>query len=280
MFKLAVMEEKLGKIESSREAKFKQLRRMLRDKTIGEERLLLIEGKRQILSALESNLRVKELIYSADKKGEQALAEILAVHQGDLPLLQMKKSLFAEIAETKNSQGIILLASLPQPLIEIKDFLSAGKGPLLLLENVQDPGNTGTLIRTAEALSFAGVAITDGGCDPYNGKALRASMGAAFRLPLFTGIKLNDLVKMLLANCYHLYAADMAGKPVQELDFSSQEKIALLVGNEGSGISDLARGAFELVSVPMRKEAESLNVAMAATILCWEIKRQKKNPAV
>ena len=103
-------------------------------------------------------------------------------------------------------------------------------------------------------------------------------MGAAFRIPLLTNIILEDLLTELSSQDYLLFAADMAGQPIQELDLDPSARMALLLGNEGAGISDFARQLSHLVSVPMLGETESLNVAMAGTILCWEIFRRKDSP--
>ncbi len=265
-------------VNSSRDEIFRRLRKLINNRAGKRGGVLLVEGRRQIISALESGLKVEYLIYSQDKRGEAGIKEILEQMSVEGDLISMKPSLFEDLSETKTNQGVLLLAPVPEERLDLQAILAQATSPILILENVQDPGNTGTLIRTADAFGFAAVLITRGGCQPYNGKALRASMGAAFRIPLLTDIILEDLLTELSSQDYLLFAADMAGQPIQELDLDPSARMALLLGNEGAGISDFARQLSHLVSVPMLGETESLNVAMAGTILCWEIFRRKDSP--
>jgi len=261
-------------INSSREELFRSIRRRLKGRTGADGEILLIEGQRQIFSALECGLDPEYLIFTQDSRGEAKIREILTAFPQPLHLIRMKPSLFNELAETRNSQGVIMLTARPDFNQEPDEIFSQG-GPILILESIQDPGNTGTLIRTAHAFAFKAVFITEGGCQPYNDKALRASMGAVFRLPIFVGSHLEYLMSYLNQYDYLPLAADMGGRTIINTDLSQQRNIALLLGNEGAGISELARSSFQLISIPMVEEAESLNVAMAGTILCWEIYRQK-----
>ncbi len=266
------------KINSSREELFRHLRKIARSQTGKRGGLLLVEGRRQIISALASGQKIEHLIYSQDNKGEEGIREILESVPSEGDLISLKPSLFDELAETRNSQGVILLTPATEEKLDLQEILTQSTAPILILENVQDPGNTGTLIRTADAFGFAAVLITKGGCQPYNGKALRASMGSAFRVPLLTEVVLQDLLAELSTQNYKLFAADMDGQPVQNLEIEPAARLALLLGNEGAGISDQVRQAADLLSVPMLGGTESLNVAMAGTILCWEIFRRKINP--
>ncbi len=267
--------ENIVRVKSSQDELFRRIRNLIRNSSKRRDDLLLIEGRRQLLAALDSGLEAEYLIFVHNANGEDLIREVLGKYPQKLQPIGMKPSLFAELAATRNSQGIIMLAKMPPLESEPAIILAAG-GPILILENIQDPGNTGTLIRTAAAFGFAAVIITEGGCQPFNDKALRASMGAAFRLPLLTDCCLTDIIPVLKDYHYQLFAADMQGLSVYEVEISEHKNIALLLGNEGAGISDLARASFRLVSVPMTGAVESLNVAMAGTILCWELFRHRK----
>lgn len=267
--------ENIVSVKSSQDELFRRIRKLIRNSSKRRDDLLLIEGRRQLFAALDSGLEAEYLIFAQNTDGEVLIREVLAQYPQKLKPVGMKPSLFAELAETRNSQGIIMLAHMPPFEKEPAALLATG-GPVLILENVQDPGNTGTLIRTAAAFGFSAVFITEGGCQPFNDKALRAGMGAAFRLPLLTDCCLAEIIPVLKSYHYQLFAADMKGQPVHEMDILEHKNIALLLGNEGAGISELARADFQLVSVPMTGAVESLNVAMAGTILCWELFRQRK----
>ena len=262
-------------INSSRDELYRCLRKIVKNQLGKQDGFLLVEGKRQIVSALKSGIKIKYLIYSQDKRGEDSLRAISGQVRVGGNLISMKPSLFEDLAETRSSQGVLLLSPMLEESLDLQSVFVQATAPILILENVQDPGNTGTLIRTADAFGFAAVVITVGGCQPYNGKALRASMGATFRIPLLTNVIVEDLLVELSAQNYTLYAADMDGQAIQKIDLAPSARTALLLGNEGAGISDLARQSSHLVSVPMLGDTESLNVAMAGTILCWEIYRRR-----
>jgi RNA methyltransferase, TrmH family len=141
---------------------------------------------------------------------------------------------------------------------------------LLVLDGVSDPGNMGTLIRTALALGWEGAYITANSCDPFNDKALRAAKGATFRLPLSFG-SWDDLRGLLSRNQITPLAADMGGVNIQEI--KRNQGIALILGNEARGISSEAESLCTKVAIPMSGKMESLNVAVAGGILmyCLEI---------
>jgi TrmH family RNA methyltransferase len=141
---------------------------------------------------------------------------------------------------------------------------------LLVLDGVSDPGNMGTLIRTALALGWEGAYIIENSCDPFNDKALRAAKGATFRLPLCFG-NWDDLTQLISKNKMTPFAADMDGIDIKKVNKS--QRIALVLGNEARGISQEAEKLSTKVAIPMSGEMESLNVAIAGGILmyCLEI---------
>ncbi len=140
---------------------------------------------------------------------------------------------------------------------------------LLILDGISDPGNLGTLLRTALALGWEGVFITTGSTDPFNEKALRAAKGATFKLPMKTG-SLEELTELLKVNHFTLYAADAKGKNLNEYHFSSP--LALALGNEAHGIGSPLKKIAQVLAVPMKNSMESLNVAAAGAILMYELK--------
>lgn len=175
-----------------------------------------------------------------------------------------------KMADTKTPQGILALVRMqPGRLRDLK------KGPLLVLESVQDPGNVGTLFRTAEAAGAGGILLSADSADPYSPKVLRATMGAIFRLPLVIAEDLAETVQALKTLGYTVFAAHLKGEDLYA-EAAFPEKTAFLLGNEGNGLSAaLSAQADRLVRIPMEGKTESLNVAVAGALLLYEAKRQR-----
>ncbi|HSX12034.1 MAG TPA: RNA methyltransferase, partial [Rhabdochlamydiaceae bacterium] len=152
-------------------------------------------------------------------------------------------------------------------LPKTEDF--SGKKLIVGLNAINDPGNLGTLLRTALALGWEGAFITKDSVDPFNDKALRAAKGATFKLPLCFGSS-HDLGQLIRKNRWHVYAADMAGIPLAQI--SIKMPLLLLLGNESHGIAENLKKQYELVSIPMSPKMESLNVSMAGAILMYSLK--------
>lgn len=144
-----------------------------------------------------------------------------------------------------------------------------GKKWVLALNSINDPGNLGTLLRTALALGWDGVFITSDSVDPFNDKALRAAKGATFSLPFCLGTE-EELHQLILKNKWHVYAADMAGAPLEQI--SVKMPLLLLLGNESHGIAESFKRQYSTVSIPMDPKMESLNVSIAGAILLYHLK--------
>ncbi len=143
---------------------------------------------------------------------------------------------------------------------------------LLILDGISDPGNMGTLLRTALALGWQGVLITPGSTDPFNEKAIRAAKGATFKIPLRQA-SLEEIEALLASTHHTILAADAQGTPMNELTISGP--IALALGNEANGLSDSIKRKALPIAIPMEKEMESLNVASAGAILMNFLKRSR-----
>ena len=155
--------------------------------------------------------------------------------------------------------------------------LMDGKCPLLLvLENLQDPGNLGTMMRTAEGAGVTGVLLSRGSVDIYNPKTIRSTMGSIYRVPfLYTDDLMGDMEK-LHEKGITTYAAHLKGKGFYDEE-SYKEPTAFLIGNEGNGLSDeLSEKAKQYIKIPMEGQLESLNAAVAAAILMYEASRQRR----
>lgn len=216
----------------------------------------LIEGFHLIEEAIQSNWDVQELIIQ-----EGVTAPVWDV---DYPIVTVTENVFNHITQTKTPQGIAAV-------IKGKEFPIITGEKYLLLDAIQDPGNLGTIIRTADAAGFDAVILGEGTVDVYNDKVIRATQGSIFHIPIVQA-NLLDRVTVLQQEGFSVWASALANaKEFHTLE--KQEKVALILGNEGAGIrKELLEAADELVKIPIYGKAESLNVSIAAGILMYHIK--------
>lgn len=177
----------------------------------------------------------------------------------------------ARLATTETTQGVLAVAAIPRPVLT--DVRITDDTLVVVLDAVQDPGNFGTVVRSADAFGAALIAALPGTVDPWNPKVVRSAAGSSLRVPIVE-TTLDVLLSHLRASSCALFGADMSGDSVEEVD--STGPVALALGNEGAGLSEAVRDACDrLVSVPIRGPAESLNVGVAAGILMYLISRRK-----
>ncbi|MBM3207877.1 MAG: RNA methyltransferase [Chlamydiae bacterium] len=161
----------------------------------------------------------------------------------------------------------------PEPVAAIIDIPSeqdlSNLDFIVILDRIADPGNLGTLLRCSMALGWGGVFLLDGCCDPFNDKALRAAKGATFKMPIQSG-DISILKKMLCKKNHQVYVADIAGSDFRKINFEGP--IALVLGNESHGPTDLIKSVSKAISIPMHLDMESLNVATAGAILLQHIR--------
>lgn len=178
---------------------------------------------------------------------------------------------FKQMSDTITPQGI--LAVVKKNEISLEKILEGHT--YIILENIQDPGNLGTILRTAEGAGIAGIIMNRGTVDIYNSKVVRSTMGAIFRVPFMYTDDLKATIGKLKNKGVKIYAAHLEGKKYySELDYNMAS--AFMIGNEGNGLSDeISSLADELIVIPMSGKVESLNAANAATILMYEAFRQR-----
>ncbi|HEY5466390.1 MAG TPA: RNA methyltransferase [Clostridia bacterium] len=234
--------------------------------TTGKEALFL-EGYRLCRDAIQAGVGIECLVFSesCDPQRRDELTEIAKVMYD---AVQLPEDLFRTLSSTVNSQGIAGVFQHPgyRPLPETA---AAGRC-FLVLENVQDPGNVGAMIRTADAMGFDGAILLPGTADPYQAKAVRSAMGSTFHLPIYYGGSAERTVIWLKRLGCMIYAAHLGGIDLPKGGLSSPG--AILIGNEGAGLSELATSlADQRIRIPMHGLAESLNAACAAAILCYSM---------
>ncbi|MCL2189748.1 MAG: RNA methyltransferase [Defluviitaleaceae bacterium] len=235
-----------------------------------EAGLFSIEGEK-FISEIPHNVPVKRYIISQSYAEMQA--GTLPNYKARAPVEIIADKIFARYADTQTPQGIAAICEKPAPA-QLSDF-SKKDIFLLFCENVQDPGNIGTLIRTAAAAGAHGIILSNGCADMYNPKTLRATAGAAFRLPIITDISTMGTLPRLKAQGIALYAAHPHdGNAPYNIDM--KKGLCILIGNEAHGLSNEAlRLADARLCLPMAQASESLNASAAGSILLYEVLRQR-----
>lgn len=242
--------------------------RLHRRRTRQREGLVLAEGVRVAHEVLESGARVRFAVVSprlAELDGGALRARLEAA---GIELESLDDGELARLADTESPQGVLLICEEPS-----RDLgaLVAGRPRLLVLDGIQDPGNAGTLIRTAAAFGLDGVLALDRTVDPWNPKAVRASAGAVFRVPVLS-TAWDEVRASLRAAAVPLWVADAMAEPVPER--APPPPWALAVGSEGAGARQSLRdSAARAVSVPMPGGTESLNAGVAGAILMYALTR-------
>ena len=242
--------------------------------------LYLVEGPNLIREALQQNVILHSLFFmSEDALPRMRIEELDAVRKiaeaGENPpeIRFLGRDIFQKIAQTQTPQGVLAIAE--KSLYAEQDFFTPAGGNVLVLDRIQDPGNLGTLLRTAEAAGFSGAMLLKGCGDVYGPKAVRAAAGTLFRLPLLFPDTPQLAAGMLRINGKTIYAAAAGGNtPYYDCPFN--EDAAIVIGNEGNGVSaEWLEAADCVLSIPMAGRAESLNAALAGGIIMYEAFRQR-----
>jgi len=235
-----------------------------------EQHLFFLEGARLCGDAAENSVEIIRSFFTSQalEKYPKQTGTIIANSKENYLITD---ELASKLSDTQNSQGIFCVCKESQKQADTDKIIPDGK--YILLENVQDPSNIGAISRTAEALGIDGM-IVCGGCDIYNPKALRASMGSALRLDILACDNAVELIKKLNDMGISTLASTPQTNSAVITDVDMSAGVCCVVGNEGNGITPETMAACSLkVTIPMRGRAESLNASTAAAILIWEMMR-------
>lgn len=246
-------------------------RDLKRRKSREKHSLFVAEGVRSVEELAQSPLEIVGVLVApqlADAPRGARLRESLEQRQIEItPVNEME---FRSAAETESPQGVLAIAKIPA--YSLTDLASRNQLRILVLDAVQDPGNVGTILRTAAALSVDATIALPGTVDVWNAKVVRAAMGASFRTPALH-CSTDELFAFLESNGIQLWGAEMDGMPVDSV--SAPGKLALAVGNEGAGLSSNVRAkSSRLVSLPISSAVESLNVSVATGILLYQLRKE------
>lgn len=190
---------------------------------------------------------------------------------------QVSPELFRKMSDTQTPQGILTVVR--QPKYRLEELLCSENPLLVVLENLQDPGNLGTILRTGEGAGITGVIMSDHTVDIFNPKTVRAAMGSLYRVPFVYEEDMKDILQKLHQHGIHTYAAHLAGETYYD-SFSFRQPTAFLIGNEGGGLRrETADLAEHYLKIPMEGRVESLNAAIATSLLMYEAHRQRSRSA-
>ncbi|SFC54654.1 TrmH family RNA methyltransferase [Clostridium uliginosum] len=253
-------------IESKDNVLYKETKKLKERRNRSKTNKYVIEGFRLIDEGFKAKLNIDYLILT--EEGNEKIERFLGNNiKEDTKIYCISDNLFKDLTSTENPQGIIAVVSMKK-----NNFNSYGNF-YLLCDKLQDPGNLGTIIRTAHAAGVNGIILTKGTVDIYNEKTIRATMGSLFYIPIYYDEDLS-LIKQLKQDGFKLVVTSLESSE----DFFKEElkgKVILTVGNEGNGVSDEVLSlADSRVKIPMPGGAESLNVAIATSIIIYEKVRQ------
>lgn len=264
---------RVRQIEGRHNPLLKELRSAFAHAELTPDGCVAIEGLRIIEEAIRSSLRFRTLFFS---HSAQVLENRLLPQMGtQVETVSVPDKLFSGAVPTESPQGV---AALVRWNAHSQDALlsRADSRPVLILAGLQDPGNLGTIIRSAEAFDAAGVVLGEGTVSPFNPKVIRASAGSVFRLPVIRAT-LKDFLHTLHSQQFRIAATSShRGVTLNEVDLT--HKIAVLIGNEGAGIPrELAHAVNQTIAIPHSFKVESLNAGIAASIVLYEASRQRNS---
>ena len=238
-------------------------------KTRYEQRVFVVEGMKMCMEAPREDIQSMYVSESFLQIPEHV--EMLREYSYEI----VADNVFKTISDTQTPQGILALVKMPE--YSMSDLLGReGKMPhLLILESIQDPGNLGTMIRTGEGAGVTGILMNKTTVDVFHPKTIRATMGSLYRVPFYVTDCFEETLDQLKKKGIFLYAAHLKG--TNSYDRPNYTKpCGFLIGNEGNGLTDnIAEYADEYIRIPMEGKVESLNAAIAATLLMYEVNRQR-----
>ena len=254
-------------ISSRKNENVRLVRELFRDKKLrGGERKFAVEGD-HLCGELAKTGYYIALFLCTEKSAEKYPETVAALKKSARGCAVITEELSEYISDTKAPQGLFAVAQMPA-----QSAIPDSAKKLVVLDGVQDPGNVGTIVRTAEALGLDGAVLSESCADIYSPKTLRASMGSALRLPCITG-RLAEILPTLKQRGFELYGALLDESARRLGAFSFAEKSAVVIGSEGAGVSEEVKALCgSAVYIPITG-AESLNAAAAAAIILWELKK-------
>ena len=252
-------------ITSTKNEKFKYFKNLKQKKYRTEE--YTVEGKKSVLEALNSEKTVTALILS-----ESFFDTIDFSLPDNIPAYIFPDSLLAGISSTDTPSGILATIKIEKP----SDFTLNPEKAYIYCDRVSDPGNLGTIIRTADAAGFGGVLLSPECCDLYNPKTVRSSMGSFFHIDIFENVGTHKL-NLLKESGFLIFSGVLSDKTIDYTDADFKKPTIIVIGNESNGVSqEVIDISTELIKIPILGSAESLNASIAAAVIMYEVVRQRR----
>lgn len=237
-----------------------------------EAGVYVVEGRRMFAEAPEEEIKEVYVSESFMKQfgQEPGIADKLKGAGYEV----LSDDLFRYVSDTQTPQGVMCIMA--RRSCSLKEVMSGEMPFLLFIEELQDPGNLGTMIRAGEGAGITGVVLSEDSVDIYNPKTIRSTMGSVFRIPFCYVPDIRAAVNEAKEAGLAVYAAHLKGeRSYDEPDY--RRGCGIIIGNEGAGISDrVSEAASELIRIPMKGRVESLNAAVAATVIMYEVARQRR----
>jgi TrmH family RNA methyltransferase len=258
--------------KSSRDRIIKEYRMLGNRKYRKKSGKIILEGYHLLEEAFKAGIEV-EAVLCTEEFARKAVNRELLTRAGKTRIIKVSPKIFNAIAQTENPQGIGAIAC---PLRLKADFTAGNCHFFLILDSLQDPGNLGTIIRTAAGAAIDGIFLLPGTVEPYNPKALRATMGGIFYLPVLQVAGINNCYEFFEERDLQLVVADPCGEvPYYNVDFSRPS--AVVIGNENRGVQEtLLEKAKVRAYIPLRGKIAALNAAVAASVFIFEYQRQRE----
>lgn len=234
-----------------------------------EYKEFVVEGAKMVSEAPKDRI-VK--VYMSESFANNSLAYLSEAGIDESVAETVSDHIFAHMSDTQTPQGVMAIVKMRTT--DIEEMLT-DNALIIGIENLQDPGNLGTIVRMGEGAGVTGIVMSSNTVDMYNPKTIRSTMGSIYRVPVLYTEDFTETLNLLKGNQVRVYAAHLNGEAVYtQPDYTG--KTAFLIGNEGNGLTDAAtKAADTLIKIPMEGEVESLNAAIACTVLTYEAKRQR-----
>ncbi len=259
----------ITKISSSQNEKYKHFKALKQKKERTLSNQYTVEGIKSVNDAITAGVDIKALVVSEEYYNNTSFN-----YPDNTDIYIISDKLFPALSSTETPSGIIAVIGINND----KGFMPDLKKPYIYCDNVRDPGNLGTIIRTADASGFGGVILSPDCVDLYNPKTVRSSMGSFFHIPIIENFDYSQLSE-LKKQGFKLFAGLLDDETIEYTNSDMKLPLIIVVGNEANGISaDVTKMADIKVKIPIDGKAESLNAAVAAAILMYECRRQRKTP--
>ncbi len=256
-------------ITSTGNAQVKELLQLQKKSKVRNERnIFLVEGIKMFLEAPRNRIEkvfISETLFNRKKQ---------ELNLDGLKVEILSDKVFSHVSDTKTPQGILCI--MRQKKTKLEEIFAQKPEHLMILDNLQDPGNLGTIVRTAEGAGVSGIILSKDCVDIYNPKTIRSTMGSIYRMPFLYVEDLENTIEEVKKQDIKVYAAHLQGKNNYDEE-NYKTGCAFLIGNEGNGLRDEIAGKADIwVKIKMHGEVESLNAAIASSILMFEVCRQRR----